>query len=67
VEELGYVPYRLLARTSPFDIEFLPARESLHIDPQDPRRRSAAYRPSSISRPVRRQRQPEFRKPFHPR
>jgi hypothetical protein len=35
-DELGYVPFRLLARTSPFDLEFLPARESLHIDPQDP-------------------------------
>ena len=35
-DELGYVPFRLLSRTSPFDLEFLPVRESLHIDPQDP-------------------------------
>jgi len=35
-DELGYVPYRLLGRTSPFDLEFVPAMESLHADPQDP-------------------------------
>jgi len=34
--ELGYMPYRLLGRTSPFDLEFLPLIESLHADPQDP-------------------------------
>jgi hypothetical protein len=36
VTELGYVPYRLIGRTSPFDLEFVPLIESLHIDPQDP-------------------------------
>jgi hypothetical protein len=35
MEELGYVPFRLLSRTSPFDLEFLPERGSLHTDPQD--------------------------------
>jgi hypothetical protein len=34
--ELGYMPFRLLGRTSPFDLEFLPLIESLQIDPQDP-------------------------------
>lgn len=36
LEELGYVPYKLLGRTSLFDLEFLPLKASLHIDPQDP-------------------------------
>jgi hypothetical protein len=36
VSELGYIPYRLLGRTSPFDLEFLPLIESLQIDPEDP-------------------------------
>jgi hypothetical protein len=36
VDELGYVPYKLLGRTSPFDLEFTPTIESLEIDPQDP-------------------------------
>lgn len=35
-DELGYVPYHDLKRTSAFDLEFLPAIESLHIDPADP-------------------------------
>jgi hypothetical protein len=34
--ELGYLPYKILARTSPFDLEFLPKIESLHSDPLDP-------------------------------
>ncbi|MBZ5625060.1 MAG: YdcF family protein [Acidobacteriia bacterium] len=36
LDELGYVPYKLLGRTSPFDLEFLPTLDSLHADPQDP-------------------------------
>lgn len=36
LDELGYVPYRLLTRTSPFDIEFLPLIESLQSDPIEP-------------------------------
>jgi len=36
LEELGYKPYKILGRTSPFDLEFLPTLESLHADPQDP-------------------------------
>ncbi len=36
VEELGYVPYQILDRTSPFDIEFLPKLDALQADPQDP-------------------------------
>ncbi len=36
VDELGYVPWRSLGRASPLDLEFLPAAESLHADPQDP-------------------------------
>jgi hypothetical protein len=36
VEELGYCPYKLLRRTSAFDLEFLPLVESLRLDPQDP-------------------------------
>jgi hypothetical protein len=35
-DELGYVPFRLLGRISPLDLEFLPVRESLQADPQDP-------------------------------
>jgi uncharacterized SAM-binding protein YcdF (DUF218 family) len=34
--ELGYVPYKLLGRTSPFDLEFRPIIDSLQIDSQDP-------------------------------
>ncbi len=34
--ELGYQPHRLLGRTSPFDLEFLPMLDSLHADPTDP-------------------------------
>ncbi len=34
-DELGYVPYKLLGRTSPFDLEVLPLKTSLQIDPQD--------------------------------
>jgi hypothetical protein len=36
VDELGYVPFRLVGRTSPFDLEFLPTRDSLHAGPRDP-------------------------------
>jgi hypothetical protein len=36
IEELGYLPHRLLTRLSTFDIEFLPKIESLHADPLDP-------------------------------
>jgi hypothetical protein len=36
LDELGYVPYKLIARTSPFDLEFLAVVDSLHIDPMDP-------------------------------
>jgi len=36
VEELGYLPYRILGRTSPFDLEFRPALDALQADPQDP-------------------------------
>jgi hypothetical protein len=36
IDELGYVPYRLLGRVSAFDLEFLPLRESLESDPRDP-------------------------------
>ena len=35
-KELGYQPVRLLKRISPFDLECLPAEESLQADPQDP-------------------------------
>jgi hypothetical protein len=35
MEELGYVPYKLLGRVSPFDLEFLPLKDSLQIDPRD--------------------------------
>ena len=36
LEELGYPPVRVLARVSPFDLEFQPLKESLHSDPRDP-------------------------------
>jgi hypothetical protein len=36
IDELGYVPYRLLGRTSPFDLEFMPLPDSLQSDPRDP-------------------------------
>ncbi len=36
LDELGYVPYRLLGRTSAFDLEFVPVLESLQADPLDP-------------------------------
>jgi hypothetical protein len=36
LDELGYLPYRLERRTSPFDLEFIPRIESLHADPRDP-------------------------------
>lgn len=35
-DELGYVPYKLLGRTTPFDLEFLPLIESLHANPLEP-------------------------------
>jgi hypothetical protein len=34
--ELGYQPHKLLQRTSPFDLEFMPMIESLQSDPIDP-------------------------------
>jgi hypothetical protein len=34
-DELGYLPYRILSRTSAFDLEFLPMLESLQADPRD--------------------------------
>jgi hypothetical protein len=36
LDELGYLPYKLLGRTSPFDLEFVPQIFSLHADPLDP-------------------------------
>jgi len=36
MDELGYAPQRILGRTSPFDLEFLPALDALQADPQDP-------------------------------
>jgi hypothetical protein len=36
LDELGYVPYQLLGRTSPFDLEFRPKLDALQADPQDP-------------------------------
>ena len=36
IDELGYQPSKLLGRTSSFDLEFLPVRDSLQADPQDP-------------------------------
>jgi hypothetical protein len=35
VDELGYVPYKILGRTSRFDLEFLPVIDSLESDPRD--------------------------------
>ena len=34
--ELGYLPYRILGRSSVLELEFLPMIESLQIDPTDP-------------------------------
>ncbi len=34
--ELGYMPVRVLGRISMFDLEFLPLKDSLQADPQDP-------------------------------
>lgn len=36
IDEMGYVSQKILGRTSPFDLEFLPMIESLQIDPLDP-------------------------------
>ena len=36
IAEMGYVPLRVLGRTSAFDLEFIPLIESLQIDPADP-------------------------------
>jgi hypothetical protein len=36
LNELGYVPHRLLGRTSLFDLEFVPLLDSLQADPLDP-------------------------------
>jgi hypothetical protein len=36
LDERGYVPYKILGRTSPFDLEFLPNLDALQADPQDP-------------------------------
>jgi hypothetical protein len=36
MDELGYVPYKLLGRISPFDLEFTPLLDSLHADAQEP-------------------------------
>ena len=36
LNELGYLPYRLVRRTSAFDLEFVPQIESLQADPTDP-------------------------------
>jgi hypothetical protein len=36
LDELGYLPYRLVRRTSQFDLEFFPQIESLQADPTDP-------------------------------
>jgi hypothetical protein len=36
MDELGYAPQQILGRTSPFDLEFRPALDSLQADPQDP-------------------------------
>lgn len=36
MDELGYVPFQLLGRTSPFDLEFLPGIDSLQSDAWDP-------------------------------
>ena len=36
LNELGYLPYRLVRRASAFDLEFIPQIESLQADPTDP-------------------------------
>lgn len=36
MRELGYLPHRLLGRLNPFDLEWLPTLDSLHVDPTDP-------------------------------
>jgi DUF218 domain len=36
LDELGYVPYKILGRKSLFDLEFLPVVDSLESDPRDP-------------------------------
>ena len=36
LKELGYKPYQLRKRISPFDLEFVPVIDSLHADPMDP-------------------------------
>ncbi|MCS7024373.1 MAG: YdcF family protein [Bryobacteraceae bacterium] len=36
LKELGYLPFELVKRTSPSDLEIRPKVESLHIDPMDP-------------------------------
>ncbi|WP_297509168.1 YdcF family protein [uncultured Caulobacter sp.] len=35
-KELGYMPFRFVARVSPFDVAFRPLAESLQLDAQDP-------------------------------
>jgi hypothetical protein len=36
IVELGYLPYKVVSRTSTFDLEFLPQTDSFQIDPLDP-------------------------------
>jgi hypothetical protein len=36
IVELGYLPYKVVTRTPPFDLVFLPQIDSLQIDPADP-------------------------------
>jgi hypothetical protein len=36
LDELGYIPYRIVARVSAFDLEFVPLRDSLQSNPRDP-------------------------------
>ncbi|MCU0228092.1 MAG: YdcF family protein [Bryobacterales bacterium] len=36
MRELGYLPHRLLGRVNPFDLEWLPTLDALHVDPTDP-------------------------------
>jgi hypothetical protein len=36
LDQLGYLPYKLIGRTSPFDLEWFATLESLHADPLDP-------------------------------
>jgi hypothetical protein len=36
LRELGYKPYKLGRRLTPFDLEFRPTLDSLHADPMDP-------------------------------